>query len=82
MLEWVQFEVQGSVFAGKPLSEVLSGLVVSEVESDRFVAVNMMLATDQIDLFFKSFVSTKTMMLSKTASLRLGIGLVESLAKI
>ena len=46
-------------FAGKPLPEVLSGLVVSEVESDRFVAVNMMLATDQIDLFFKSFVSTK-----------------------
>ena len=34
-------------------------MVVSEVESDRFVAVNMMLATDQIDLFFKSFVSTK-----------------------
>jgi hypothetical protein len=46
-------------FAGKPLPEVLSGLVVSEVESDRFVAVNMMLATDQIDLFFKSFVSAK-----------------------
>jgi hypothetical protein len=46
-------------FAGKSLSEVLSGLVVSEVESDRFVAVNMMLATDQIDLFFKSFVSAK-----------------------
>lgn len=44
---------------GSLFPKVLSGLVVSEVESDRFVAVNMMLATDQIDLFFKSFVSTK-----------------------
>ena len=46
-------------FAGKPLPEVLSGLVASEVESDRFVAVNMMLATDQLDLFYKVLSANK-----------------------
>lgn len=46
-------------FAGKPLTEVLSALATSETESDRFIAVNMSLATDQLDLFFKIFTTTK-----------------------
>lgn len=46
-------------FAGKPLTEVLSALATSETESDRFIAVNMSLATDQLDLFFKVFTTTK-----------------------
>lgn len=45
--------------AGKPLPEVLSGMAASESESDRFIAINMILATDQLELFFKVLLSTK-----------------------
>lgn len=44
---------------GKPLSEVLFDLASSESDADRFIAINMILATDQLDLFFKVLSSTK-----------------------
>lgn len=45
--------------SGKPLSEVLLALAASDSEADRFIAVNLTLATDQLDLFFKVLFSTK-----------------------
>ena len=45
--------------SGKPLPEILSSMAASESEPDRFVAINLTLATDQLDLFFKILGSTK-----------------------
>ena len=48
-----------SLLTGTPLPEVLSSLAFSEVESDRFIAVNVILATDQLELFFKVLTTTQ-----------------------
>jgi hypothetical protein len=45
--------------ADKPLPEILSSMAVSESEADRFIAINLILATDQLDLFFKVLSTTK-----------------------
>ena len=45
--------------ADKPLPEILSSMAVSEAEADRFIAINLILATDQLDLFFKVLSTTK-----------------------
>lgn len=47
------------VSAGKPLAEVLTPMAASESEADRFIAVNLILATDQLDLFFKVLLTNK-----------------------
>jgi len=44
--------------SGKPLPEVLTAMAISESEADRFIAVNLMLATDNLDLFFKVMTTT------------------------
>ncbi len=47
-------------FAGDPLPEIISAMAVSESPSDRFVAINLMLATDHLDLLFKTLMNTKS----------------------
>lgn len=53
------FKFRDEFFKGRSLPEVLSELIESGTETDRFIAVNMMLATDQLELFFKSIMTTK-----------------------
>ena len=52
-------KIRDQFFAKKPLPEILSSMVVSESEADRFIAINLILATDQLDLFFKVLTTTK-----------------------
>ncbi|MCY2940370.1 MAG: hypothetical protein NTV50_01715 [Planctomycetota bacterium] len=52
-------KIREQFLAEKPLPEILSSMAISESEADRFIAINLILATDQLDLFFKSFVSSK-----------------------
>lgn len=52
-------KIRDQFIAKKPLPEILSLMVVSESQADRFIAINLILATDQLDLFFKILSTTK-----------------------
>jgi len=52
-------KIRDQFIAKKPLLEILSSMAASESESDRFIAINLILATDQLDLFFKVLSTTK-----------------------
>lgn len=52
-------KIRDQFIAKKPLPEIMSSMAVSESEADRFIAINLILATDQLDLFFKVLSTTK-----------------------